>query len=109
MLPDDTEFCVLPITSDTALNPFRCREPLSQGSRLLLHSILALCCRHLSQITGKPSSEEREHRNQAFKLLENALQSDQLARRGLTLLDPLLVLFTLDVSCNQTFSAIVGN
>ncbi|KAE8366377.1 fungal-specific transcription factor domain-containing protein [Aspergillus caelatus] len=98
----DTEFCVLPITSDTALNPFRCREPLSQGSRLLFHSILALCCRHLSQITGTPSSEEREHRNQAFKLLENALQSDQLARRGLTLLDPLLVLFTLDCTLSAS-------
>ncbi|QMW31287.1 hypothetical protein G4B84_006668, partial [Aspergillus flavus NRRL3357] len=100
----DTEFRVLPTTSDTALNPFRCREPLPQGSRLLFHSILALCCRHLSQITGTPSSEEREHRNQAFKLLENALQSDQLARRGLTLLDPLLVLFTLDVQV----SVIIG-
>ncbi|KAE8318357.1 fungal-specific transcription factor domain-containing protein [Aspergillus transmontanensis] len=98
----DTEFCVLPITSDIALNPFRCREPLSQGSRLLFHSILALCCRHLSQITGTPSSEEREHRNQAFKLLENALQSDQLARRGLTLLDPLLVLFTLDCTLSAS-------
>ncbi|OGM44196.1 hypothetical protein ABOM_006996 [Aspergillus bombycis] len=98
----DTEFCVLPLTSDTALNPFRCREPLSQGSRLLFHSILALCCRHLSQITGTPSSEEREHRNQAFKLLENALQSDQLARKGLTLLDPLLVLFTLDCTLSAS-------
>ncbi|KAE8147898.1 fungal-specific transcription factor domain-containing protein [Aspergillus avenaceus] len=98
----DTEFCVLPITSDTALNPFRCREPVSQGSKLLFHAILALCCRHLSQMTGTWSTEEREHRSQAFKLLDHALQSDQLSRRGHTLLDPLLVLFTLDCTLSAS-------
>ena len=96
---DDTEFCILPLTSDTALNPFRYRKPLPQESRLLFHAILALCCRHLSQITGAWSSEEREHRSQAMKLLEYTLRNGQLTREGLTLLDAILVLFTLDVGC----------
>lgn len=97
MALDDTEFCILPLTSDTALNPFRYRKPLLQGSRLLFHSILALCCRHLRQITGAWLSEEREHRTQAMKLLEYTLRNDQVTSNGLTLLDPILVLFTLDV------------
>ncbi|PLB49686.1 hypothetical protein P170DRAFT_357297 [Aspergillus steynii IBT 23096] len=98
----DTEFCILPLTSDTALNPFRYRKPLPQGSKLLFHSILALCCRHISQITGTWSSEEREHRSQAMKLLEYTLRNDQLTREGLTLLDPILILFTLDCTISAS-------
>ncbi|KAK1143722.1 hypothetical protein N8T08_006122 [Aspergillus melleus] len=98
----DTEFCILPLTSDTALNPFRYRKPLPQGSRLLFHAILALCCRHLSQITGAWSSEEKEHRSQAMKLLEYSLRNGQLTREGLTLLDPILVLFTLDCTISAS-------
>ncbi|KAI9043602.1 uncharacterized protein KD926_003372 [Aspergillus affinis] len=98
----DKEFCILPLTSDTALNPFRYRKPLPQGSRLLFHAILALCCRHLSQITGAWSSEEREHRSQAMKLLEYTLRNGQLTRERLTLLDPILVLFTLDCTISAS-------
>lgn len=94
---DDSEFCVLPLTSDTALNPFRCRRDVSEGSRLLFHSILALCCQHMNHLSGTWSSEAQQHRTQASDLLENALQSDQLKKKGLSLLDPILVMFTLDV------------
>lgn len=94
---DDTEFCILPLTSDTALNPFRCREDTSQGSRLLFNSILALCFQHLNHLTGTWSAEAIEQRVNARKLLDDAFQSDQLIRRGLTLLDPILIMFTLDV------------
>ncbi|KAL1876155.1 hypothetical protein Plec18167_005418 [Paecilomyces lecythidis] len=92
----DTEFCVLPITSDTSLNPFRYSQETSNGSRLLFHAILAICCQHLNRITGNWATEVEEHRVQAANLLNDALQQEQLARMGLALLDPILVIFTLD-------------
>ncbi|PIG88567.1 hypothetical protein AARAC_000990 [Aspergillus arachidicola] len=92
----DTEFCILPLTSDTALNPFRCRDNTSQGSRLLFNSILALCFQHLNHQTGTWAAEAIQQRVNATKLLDDALQSDQLVIRGLTLLDPILIMFTLD-------------
>ncbi|KAL3469080.1 fungal-specific transcription factor domain-containing protein [Aspergillus californicus] len=92
----DTEFCVLPLTSDTALNPFRCSQQTSRGSRLLFHAILAICCQHLNRLTGSWATEAEEHRIQAAKLLNDALQQEQVSRLGLALLDPILVIFTLD-------------
>ncbi|KAL2831396.1 fungal-specific transcription factor domain-containing protein [Aspergillus cavernicola] len=92
----DTEFCVLPLTSDTALNPFRCSQQTSRGSRLLFHAILAICCQHLNRLTGSWASEAEEHRVKAAKLLNEALQQEQLSGLGLALLDPILVMITLD-------------
>ncbi|KAI9927546.1 hypothetical protein MW887_003164 [Aspergillus wentii] len=91
----DSEFCVLPLTSDTTINPFRCQRQTSQGSRLLFHSILALCCQHLDRLTGSWSSEASKHRTTASQLLEVALQGGQ-ARNGVHLLEPILIMFTLD-------------
>ncbi|PLB46425.1 hypothetical protein P170DRAFT_465948 [Aspergillus steynii IBT 23096] len=98
----DSEFCVLPITSDSALNPFRCQQSVSEGSRLLFHSMLALCCRHLNLITGSWSSEAQEHRGEASKLLTQACQNQQLVKKGLALLDPILILFTLDCTLSAS-------
>lgn len=94
---DDSKFCVLPLTSDMAVNPFRCQRQTSQGSRLLFHSIMALCCHHLDWLTGSWSTEASKHRTTAVQLLECALQADQ-AKKGLHLLEPILIMFTLDVS-----------
>ena len=96
---DDTELCVLPLTSDVAFNPFRCRRQTLQGSRLLFHAILALCCQHQNYLTGAWSKEASEHRSKAVELLESASQSDQVARLGLHVLEPILIMFTLDVRC----------
>lgn len=94
---DDYEFCILPLTSDISINPFRCQRQTSQGSRLLFHSILALCCQHLQCITGSWAAEADEHRHKALQLLDDALQHEK-AHSKLHLLEPILILFTLDVS-----------
>ncbi|GKZ23479.1 hypothetical protein AbraIFM66951_008513 [Aspergillus brasiliensis] len=91
----DSEFCVLPLTSDIPVNPFRCQRQLPQGSHILFHSILALCCQHLKRLTGSWSAEAEEHRRKAVQLLEGALQSKQ-ANDQFHLLEPILILFTLD-------------
>lgn len=95
-IKDDTEFCVLPLTSDMTVNPFRCHRQISQGSRLLFHSIMALCCHHLDHSTGIWSTESSKHRNTAVQILEATLQANQTGN-GLHLLEPILVMFTLDV------------
>lgn len=94
---DDSEFCVLPLTGDLTVNPFRCKRQTSQGSRLLFHSILALCCQHLNRLTGSYSKEATENRRKATQLLECTLRSKE-ANSNFHLLEPMLILFTLDVS-----------
>lgn len=93
---DDSEYCVLPLTGDIpgAVNPFRCDRQSSPLSGLLVHAILALCCQHRRSSVERSSGEAAEHRRKAFQLLEHALKS----RPVLNLLDPILILFTLDVS-----------
>lgn len=95
---DDTELCVLPLTSDVPLNPFRCRRQTLQASRLLFHAILALCCQHQNHLTGTYSTEATEHRIMATELLESGARSGQVACMGLRVLEPILIMFTLDVS-----------
>lgn len=94
---DDSQFCVLPLTGDLTVNPFRCKQHVSQGSRLLFHSILALCCQHLNRLTGSYSKEATENRRKATQLLECTLRSKE-ANSNFHLLEPLLILFTLDAS-----------
>ena len=92
---------MLPLTSDIAINPFRCRPQTAQGSRLLFHAVLALCYRHLNRLTCNWSDEVAEHHGKAVQLLEGALRSKQ-SQNNLHLLEPILILFTLDVSHDQT-------
>ncbi|KAK2756180.1 hypothetical protein FQN54_005588 [Arachnomyces sp. PD_36] len=91
----DVEFCVLPLTSDITVNPFRCQPQTSQGSRLLFHSILALCCQHLDRLTGSYSAEAVKHRSKAAQLLELAVQNEEGTNK-FHLLEPILIMFTLD-------------
>lgn len=88
---------MLPLTSDIAINPFRCKPQITQGSRLLFHSVLALCYHHLKRLSCNWSDQMSEHRGKAVQLLEGALRSKQ-SRGNLRLLEPILILFTLDVS-----------
>ncbi|KAL5350691.1 hypothetical protein ACLOAV_004260 [Pseudogymnoascus australis] len=102
MCLDDKELCVLPLTSDVAFNPFRCRRQVLQGSRLLFHAILALCCQHQNHLTGTWSKEASEHRTKAVELLDSASKSDQVTKIGLHVLEPILVMFTLDCTRSAT-------
>jgi hypothetical protein len=83
------------------MNPFRCREQTSRGSRLLLHFILALCYRHMNHNNGTWTIEAREHKSTAQYLLQSVTQSESSSERGvgpgLGILDTILILFTLDV------------
>ncbi|OJJ01287.1 hypothetical protein ASPVEDRAFT_82811 [Aspergillus versicolor CBS 583.65] len=99
----DSEFCVLPLTSDISINPFRCQHQTSRGSRLVFHSILALCCQHLKCLTGSWSAEADEHRRKALQLLDSALQAQQI-QNSFHLLDPILILFTLDCTLSAAGS-----
>lgn len=87
---------MLPLTGDIpgAVNPFRCERQTSKLSSLLVHAILALCCHHRARLAGNRSIEVAEHRKKAVQLLESAFHRTP----GLSLLDPILILFTLDAS-----------
>lgn len=97
---DDTEYCVLPLSNDTAVNPFRIRVEAWKTSPLLSHAVLALCYQHLEHAKeGKWEHRATEHREEAARLLETASSPDSPPGvRDLSLLDSILVMFTLDVS-----------
>lgn len=82
-----------------SVNPFRFRKQKWQNSPLLLHAILALCCQHLDHTSkGVWTQQAAEHLQQATLLLESASFHDMpTGHNDLYLLDPILVMFTLDV------------
>lgn len=90
----------MPLSGDIPSNPFRCRSHTSQGSRFLLHAILALSCYHTSrQSTAEgslPSPDVTDHQNTATQLYRHELDNYH-GPQGVRLLDTTLVLFTLNV------------
>lgn len=98
---DDTDLCVLPLTSDMKLNPFRIRGLDLEGSQLLLHCISALSSQHQFKMGNVESSEASQKRAQAYDMLSMALQGGQLSNRKSDLLAAILILITLDVSFNH--------
>lgn len=101
--PDDSELCILPVTSDTKHNPFRCRRDTSRGSTLLRHAISALVYQHLSHKNNICATEADEHRYRASEELNLALSSPRAshAESSLHLLDSLLIMFTLEVCAHH--------
>lgn len=100
----DSELCVLPLTSDASINPFRCQKETSRGSRLLFHSILALCYQHLFYQTKSWSDEVHRHKSQANNELAMALTRVSFNNPDLSLLDSILVMFTLDCTLSAAGS-----
>jgi len=98
MAIDDTDLCILPLTSDLALNPFRIRGFAPEESQLLLQSVLALCSQHQVNIGNTRPTEALEKRAQVSGMLSQALQSEELTNKNGSLLEAILILFTLDVS-----------
>ncbi|KIW69286.1 hypothetical protein PV04_05168 [Phialophora macrospora] len=92
----DTDLCVLPLTSDMRLNPFRIRGFGREDSQLLLHSISALSSQHQVNLGKTQSSEASHKRSQAYSMLSDALQSGQLGTQDSSLLAAILILMTLD-------------
>lgn len=111
-MSDDSEFCVLPLTSDLAVNPFRCRQQSWRTSPLLLHAVLALCYQHMGRASDKCYRRAIDHREEALKLLEDAspreAQSTNSSVQSITsdlhLLDPILVMFTFEVKSSASRS-----
>ncbi len=100
-MPDDNELCTLPLTFDFEANPFRCRKGSSQGSKHLLHALLAVSMQHVSRMNEIPADHPISQQIAAYKssaaelctvsILEAPEKSKSLV------LDTVLVLFCLDV------------
>lgn len=102
-LQDNNEFSVIPLTLNLPLNPFRYREDSLQGSDFLLRAVLALSCHHTENLSthrqGDQISETvLNHSRTALRLLRQALNSNNVAWMSASLLDTIIVLFSLDVS-----------
>lgn len=102
---DNSEFCDLPMTPGTVFNPFHCTPQKFYGSRLLFHAVMALCYRHLNNMISNWSEEIIKHRGKATQLLEAAMASTK-SRNCLHLPEPILILFTLDVSDKDLWVAL---
>lgn len=98
---DDTDLCVLPLTHDSVLNPFRVRGFHPEKSQLLLRSILALSFQHQANIGTSQTFEALEHRSRASELLAGTLQNGQLTKKDDCVLASILILITLDVCVAQ--------
>ncbi len=95
---DDTDLCVLPLTSDMPLNPFRIRGFAPEDSQLLLQSVLALCSQHQVNTGNIQPTEALEKRTQVSDMLSRELQSSEPSNKSSCLLEAILILITLDVS-----------
>ena len=84
---------------DCSANPFRVRQESSQGSRFLLHAIMALSMQHLAKKSRDEAllTEMLAHRSTATQLYSEALSESNT----LSLLDTLLIMLNLDVSTDS--------
>ncbi|KIX08907.1 uncharacterized protein Z518_03564 [Rhinocladiella mackenziei CBS 650.93] len=92
----DTVLCVLPLTSDMALNPFRIKGFAPEDSQLLLRSVSALSSQHQVNVGNVQSSEASENRAQAYNMLSRTLQNQELSNSSSCVLAAILILMTLD-------------
>ncbi|ETI22690.1 hypothetical protein G647_06766 [Cladophialophora carrionii CBS 160.54] len=96
----DVQFCKYPITNDFGVNPYRYRPETTQGSRHLLHAILAITShfRLRSPTQPTPPAEALAHKNTAMVLYQCALTKTDLYNNGLSLLDTALALWQLEAT-----------
>jgi hypothetical protein len=94
---DDGNFCIIPLVADCQSNPFRCRKGSSEGSRFLLHAVLALSVHHIAASTKDPklATEMLLHRSSAMHLYRMAMDDSSI---NLALLDTMLIMMHVDVS-----------
>jgi hypothetical protein len=94
---DDGDFCIIPLMADCKSNPFRCRKGSSEGSRFLLHAVLALSVHHIAASTRDPKlvTEMLLHRSSAMHLYRMAMDDSS---NNLALLDTMLIMMHVDVS-----------
>ncbi|EXJ68814.1 uncharacterized protein A1O5_07745 [Cladophialophora psammophila CBS 110553] len=97
----NNEFCVIPLTLDLPLNPFRYRTAAVQRSGYLLHAVLALSCHHIDNSSSSGNGDQLsetvlDHGRIALQLFRRALNSDSVAPMSSSLLDTIVILFSLD-------------
>jgi len=101
---DNNEFSVIPLTSNLPLNPFYYRKNSLKTSDFLLRAVLALSCHHTENLSSNRRTEQisamvLDHSQTALRLLRQALNSSSVvARINASLLDTIIILFSLDVS-----------
>ncbi|KZF23468.1 hypothetical protein L228DRAFT_246242 [Xylona heveae TC161] len=84
------EFCRIPLTSDLQVNPFRYRTDLSPEPMFLVHAVMALGGHHVE------STSTQIHRQAALQLLRENLGTYSNAGHGYSMLDTIIILFSLD-------------
>ncbi|KAK5042119.1 hypothetical protein LTR13_001925 [Exophiala sideris] len=92
----DTDLCILPLTSDMAINPFRIRGFAQEDSQLLIQSVLALYSQHQVNTGNTQPTEAMKKRSQVSEMLSQALQSGQSSNKTSCLLEAILIMITLD-------------
>jgi hypothetical protein len=85
------------------MNPFRYRTAALQKSGYLLHAVLALSCHH-TENSSSCSKRDRlsetvlDHGRIALQLFRQSLGTDSVGRMSSSLLDTIMILFSLDAS-----------
>lgn len=89
----DNEYCVIPITLDTVINPFRLRKETSNGSRFLLRAVLAVTLHHIARKDGDKSLHLRALDYHHSSYLEFTQELSAELNHDIRYLDTLLLLF----------------
>ncbi|KIW36494.1 uncharacterized protein PV06_11261 [Exophiala oligosperma] len=93
----NTSFCILPLTADMNLNPFRIRQRDNLPSpSFVAHAVLALSCQHLNHLTGGWATKAVEHRSKADLMLAAALSGREYPNSLGDILDAILIMITQD-------------
>jgi hypothetical protein len=86
------EFCTIPLTFQLRINPFRYRTDVDPEPTFLVHAVMALAGHHIN------STSTLSHRHTALQLLRQSLDAFGDAETMYSMLDTIVILFSLDVS-----------
>jgi hypothetical protein len=91
-LLDNSEFCTIPLTFQLRINPFQYRPDLDPEPTFLVHAVMALSGHHVNSISTL------NHRHTSLQLLRQNLNAFSDAETMYSVLDTIVILFSLDVS-----------
>lgn len=96
---DNNDFCKIPLTTHLRSNPFQYRTDLNPEPVFLIHAIMALAGHHVN------SPYLQDHRHAALQLLHKHLVTYTRPRDVYSMLDAIIILFSLDVRGSQSSQA----
>jgi hypothetical protein len=76
-------------------NPFRYNSNADLGSLFLVHAVMAISCHHIDAYSPE---KVFEHRQTALNLFREHLAPHNVVQNRYSLLDTIVILFSLDVS-----------